>query len=120
MGGLALGMVVIFAVRIKNSPAREKKEKTSKSTKASTSKEEKIEVACPTCDRRLRVPNTYTGAVRCPECETKFDVEAKVETPIQRKSNNRKKNQNLHKICFPPRITIFSVVQSAQETKGSI
>ena len=81
LGGLALGMVAIFAVRIKNSPASEKKEKTPKSTKASTSKEEKIEVACPTCDRRLRVPNTYTGAVRCPECETKFDVEAKVETP---------------------------------------
>jgi hypothetical protein len=83
LGGLALGMVVIFAVRIKNSPTKEKKEKTPKSTKASTTaKEEKIEVACPTCDRRLRVPYTYTGAVRCPECETKFDVEAKVETPI--------------------------------------
>ena len=82
LGGLALGMVVIFAVRIKNSPAGEKKEKKPKSTKVSASKEEKIEVACPTCDRRLRVPNTYTGAVRCPECETKFDVEAKVETPI--------------------------------------
>ena len=82
LGGLALGMVAIFSVRIKNSPAREKKEKTPKSTKASTSKEEKIEVACPTCDRRLRVPNTYTGAVRCPECETKFDVEAEDEAPI--------------------------------------
>ena len=99
LGGLALGMVVIFAVRIKNSPAREKKEKTSKSTKASTSKEEKIEVACPTCDRRLRVPNTYTGAVRCPECETKFDVEAKVETPApeekQQQEEKPKPSQDL-------------------------
>ena len=81
LGGLSLGMVCIFAVRIKNSPSREKKEKTPKSTKASSSKEEKIEVGCPTCDRRLRVPGTYTGAVRCPECETKFDVEAKEEIP---------------------------------------
>ena len=89
LGGLALGMVGIFAVRIKNSPPREKKEKTPKSTKSSTSKEEKIEVACPTCDRRLRVPNTYTGAVRCPECETKFDVEAKVEEPILEKKQQQ-------------------------------
>ena len=92
LGGLALGMVVIFAVRIKNSPAREKKEKTPKSTKSSTTKEEKIEVACPTCDRRLRVPNTYTGAVRCPECETKFDVEAKVDTspPVEKQQMEEK------------------------------
>ncbi len=82
LGGLTLGMVAIFAVRIKNSPGREKKEKAPKSTKVSATKEEKIEVACPTCDRRLRVPDTYSGAVRCPECETKFDVEAKVETSI--------------------------------------
>ena len=37
--------------------------------------DEKVEVACPACERRLRVPSTYSGAVRCPECDTKFDVE---------------------------------------------
>ena len=59
LGGLALGMLVIFAVRIRI--LLQEKKKTPKSTKLSTTKEEKIEVACPTCDRRLRVPNTYTG-----------------------------------------------------------
>ncbi len=100
LGGLALGMVVIFAVRIKNSPAKEKKEKTSKSTKASTAKEEKIEVACPTCDRRLRVPNTYTGAVRCPECETKFDVEAKVEPIIPEEKQQKEEKATLSQDLF--------------------
>lgn len=80
LGGLAVGMVLIFAVRIKNSPSKEKKEKK-KSVKKSQSKDEKVEVACPSCDRRLRVPSTYSGGVRCPECETRFDVkgEEKVE-----------------------------------------
>ena len=46
----------------------------------------------PTCDRRLRVPNTYTGAVRCPECETKFDVEAKVDSspPVEKQQMEEK------------------------------
>ena len=62
---------------------KEKKEKKESETtsKTSVSKDDKIEVACPTCDRRLRVPSTYSGGVRCPECETRFDIEGKVEKP---------------------------------------
>ena len=78
LGGLALGMVLIFAIRIKTSPKGEKDKK--KKVKTSSKKDEKVEVACPTCDRRLNVPRTYTGGVRCPECETKFDVEGEPET----------------------------------------
>lgn len=101
LGGLALGMVGIFAVRIKNSPKREKKDKAPKSGKSSTSKEEKkIEVACPTCDRRLRVPNTYTGAVRCPECETKFDVEAKMDSQIPQEEQQQEENPTSNQELF--------------------
>ena len=39
---------------------------------------------CPTCDRRLNVPRTYSGGVRCPECETKFDVEGESEGEEQK------------------------------------
>ena len=78
LGGLAVGMILIFAIRIKNSPEKEKKGKKKKEKK-SQSKDEKVEVACPSCDRRLRVPSTYSGGVRCPECETKFDVEGEKE-----------------------------------------
>jgi len=79
LGGLVVGMVLIFVIRIKTSPKTEKKKKEKKSSKEK-SKEEKIEVACPSCDRRLRVPNTYSGSVRCPECEEKFTVEAEVQS----------------------------------------
>ena len=72
-------MVIIFAIRIKNSPKKDSTEKKSKSEK-SAAKDEKVEVACPSCDRRLRVPSTYSGGVKCPECEIRFDVEAKEET----------------------------------------
>ena len=78
LGGLALGMLVIFAIRVKNSPKSDKpKKKVSKQKKPKSN--EKVEVSCPTCDRRLRVPGDYSGAVRCPECETKFDVESKID-----------------------------------------
>ena len=75
LGGLALGMVIIFAVRIKNSPTKKNKSAFSKNKVNKKSKDEKIEVSCPQCERRLRIPSTYTGAVRCPECDSKFDVE---------------------------------------------
>lgn len=94
LGGLALGMVLIFAVRMKNSPAKESKPKETKTKKPVKGKEEKIEVACPSCDRRLRVPNTYTGAVRCPECETRFDVQAEqVEEEIEQQDSEVVKSE---------------------------
>ena len=100
LGGLTLGMAIIFAIRIKNSPKKEKKEKPSKSTKKTTSKNEKVEVACPTCDRKLRVPSDYSGAVRCPECETKFEVEGEVEeedsNPQKEVVEETDENQELH------------------------
>lgn len=80
LGGLVVGMVIIFAIRLKNSPKKDSSEKKAKSEK-SVVKDEKIEVACPSCDRRLRVPITYSGGVKCPECENRFDVKAEANTP---------------------------------------
>ncbi|MDP6869398.1 MAG: hypothetical protein QGI21_01325 [Candidatus Poseidoniaceae archaeon] len=73
LGGLSLGIFLVLAIRLKSGP---KKEKKAKPTNVSQPKEdnEKVEVGCPSCDRRLKVPSTYSGAVRCPECETRFDV----------------------------------------------
>ena len=78
LGGLAAGMVAIFAIRVKNSPKSTTKSKQ-KGSESSAKPPEKIEVSCPTCDRRLRVPSDYNGSVRCPECECKFDVESDSE-----------------------------------------
>jgi len=95
LGGLAVGFLLIFAVRIKNSPKSEKKEKKKPAAKKASG-DEKVEVACPSCDRRLRVPSTYSGAVKCPECDTKFDVEATVEEeePVPQKNTENEQSDD--------------------------
>ena len=37
----------------------------------------KVELLCPECDQSLRIPETYTGSVRCPACEEVFSAEQK-------------------------------------------
>jgi len=36
--------------------------------------ESKIEIACPECSSKLRVPSTYKGSVRCPSCSNVFSA----------------------------------------------
>jgi hypothetical protein len=39
-----------------------------------SSKERKITVACPYCDKNLRVPSDYSGKVRCTHCDELMEV----------------------------------------------
>ena len=34
--------------------------------------EQKVEISCPECSSKLRVPSTYNGSVRCPSCSNVF------------------------------------------------
>ena len=34
----------------------------------------KIEISCPECSSKLRVPSDYEGSVRCPSCSTVFSA----------------------------------------------
>ena len=36
--------------------------------------EKKIEIGCPECSSKLRVPSTYKGSVRCPSCSNVFSA----------------------------------------------
>ena len=36
--------------------------------------ESKVEIACPECSSKLRVPSTYRGSVRCPSCSHVFSA----------------------------------------------
>jgi ribosomal protein S27E len=36
--------------------------------------EKKIEIACPECSSKLRVPSSYKGSVRCPSCSNVFSA----------------------------------------------
>ena len=34
----------------------------------------KVEISCPECPSKLRVPSEYEGSVRCPSCSTVFSA----------------------------------------------
>ena len=36
--------------------------------------ETKVEIGCPKCSSKLRVPSSYTGSVRCPSCSEVFSA----------------------------------------------
>jgi transposase-like protein len=83
-GGLALLTVEAIRRRSPTSSATSDPSAPSPSSPAagsvSSAPVEKVEVACPACDRTLRVPSDYSGAVRCPDCSERFDVEP--QTPV--------------------------------------
>ena len=81
--GLMLGGAVALVLRLRArkevGPRTQTKPASTKTTKTpSPSSDEKREVSCPECDRRLRVPISYSGKVGCPDCSFKFAVEASV------------------------------------------
>ena len=84
--GLALGGAIVLVLRLQSrTPSPPKGPGSTHTSKPSSpsSPEEKREVSCPECDRRLRVPVSYTGSVGCPDCTHKFSVEASMESPSQ-------------------------------------
>ena len=81
-GGIALAGAVVAVVRIRQnqalSPSSKSKSKPKikpKKTDVSAASDVKIQIGCPECARQLRVPASYTGSVRCPDCSTSFEVE---------------------------------------------
>ena len=99
-GGILLAAVVILGLRIAsslgNAEGKEKKEKT-KSKVKTTSNDEKVVVNCPSCEVKLNVPSTYSGKVRCPDCELSFPVEGKTSEPetVTEKASVQEKGDEL-------------------------
>ncbi len=84
LAGLFIGLVTRTVMRARAGvpilSRRERGERTAKPKKSQAkSVDKKIEVACPYCDQRLRVPATYSGTARCPACAQTFPVEATEE-----------------------------------------
>ena len=84
LAGLFIGLVTRTVMRarageplLSRRERGERKEKPKKSSQKVV--DEKVEVACPACDQRLRVPATYSGSARCPACAQTFPVEATQE-----------------------------------------
>ena len=78
LGGLAVGAVVILLIRLRD-PTKVKPQ-AKQPTISSTEKPKqlssiKIEISCPECSRQLRIPQDYSGTVKCPDCSISFEVE---------------------------------------------
>ncbi len=84
LGGIALAGAVLAAIRIKQgqglAPSAKSRGAPKPKSKPTGSKmvssEEKIQIGCPECARQLRVPTSYNGSVRCPDCSNSFEVES--------------------------------------------
>ena len=85
--GVVLAGVVVFAVRIFQNRDQTSMPNTSsrsvqrKDDAEDYSKEEKKTISCPECARQLRIPQTYVGKVRCPDCEHGFDTSSFDDSP---------------------------------------
>ena len=81
--GVILAGVIVFAIRLQQNKDKDtnnfpKKKEKSKDVKPNASyvHDEKRTIDCPECARQLRIPVTYNGKVRCPDCEHSFEVES--------------------------------------------
>jgi ribosomal protein L37AE/L43A len=69
---------------VNNSKLRPPKE--SRLVTKNLKKQQKREVICPLCEQRLNVPSSHEGIVKCPSCESNFEVQS-VEDKSQEKDN---------------------------------
>ena len=84
--GTVTGLVLVMFILVLYRTVSESVEDTGKSRfnrlrKARGEKKKaaaigKREIPCPECDQRLNIPNTHSGAVKCPACTARFMVEA--------------------------------------------
>ena len=49
-----------------------------------TEKKQKREVICPLCEQRLNVPSSHDGLVKCPSCESNFEVQPLEDKPLEK------------------------------------
>ena len=81
LAGLFIGLVTRTVMRARaGEPLLSRRERGERVAKPKKTREkeiiEKVEVACPACDQRLRVPASYSGPARCPACTQTFPVES--------------------------------------------
>jgi len=77
----ALGAIVLLAViRIAMAARSSNSDSLILSSERKMTSDERIEISCPECPQRLRVPSDYSGRVRCAACGEVFPVELNVTT----------------------------------------
>ena len=63
-----------FEVEEKKDPSREIEQETIEETESIQEEinDGKVQVSCPDCSQTLRIPESYSGSVRCPACKSIF------------------------------------------------
>ena len=114
ISGLAIAGAVILVMRLKNSSSErtssssKTKNKTPKAKKpiaksktSASSTDRKVQVGCPECARQLRVPASYSGKVRCPDCSNRFDVNSRDESPQEEEEVEEVEKQEKKEVSCP-------------------
>jgi uncharacterized CHY-type Zn-finger protein len=112
ISGLAIAGAVILVMRLKNSSSErtssssKTKNKTLKAKKpiaksktSVSSADRKVQVGCPECARQLRVPASYSGKVRCPDCSSRFEVNSRDESPQEEEVEEVEKQEKKEVSC---------------------
>tara|TARA_B110001452_G_scaffold69555_1_gene56140 strand:+ start:32516 stop:35056 length:2541 start_codon:yes stop_codon:yes gene_type:complete len=88
--GIVAGTVIALALRLRLNREESSSEADASSESpeplkptSSRNNQEKVEVQCPKCDRRLRVPSDYSGSVGCPDCSNKFSVQGNIQSQVK-------------------------------------
>lgn len=116
LAGLLIGLVTRTVMRARaGEPLLSRRERGGRNTKPKKTKskvvDDKVEVACPACDQRLRVPASYSGTARCPACAQTFPVEAveEVEQDIVEQVSEEESSQSVEE----------DIVEEKQEKQSS-
>ena len=84
--GTVTGLVLVMFILVMYRTVSESVEDTGKSRfnrirkargeKKKSAAVQKREIPCPECDQRLHIPNSHSGAVKCPACTSRFIVDS--------------------------------------------
>jgi uncharacterized CHY-type Zn-finger protein len=84
--GTVTGLVFVMFILVMYRTVSESVEDTGKSRfnrireargeKKKSAAVQKREIPCPECDQRLHIPNSHSGAVKCPACTSRFIVDS--------------------------------------------
>lgn len=98
--GTVTGLVLVMFILVLYRTVSESVEDTGKSRfnrlreargeKKKSAAVEKREIPCPECDQRLHIPNSHSGAVKCPACTARFMVESIDSGDEDKKSEDEK------------------------------
>ena len=130
LSGIAIAGAVILVMRLKNSSSERKpsssatknkitkdKKSVAKPKASTSSTDRKVQVGCPECARQLRVPASYSGKVRCPDCSNRFDVSSRDDSSQEEEEVEEIEEQEKKEVSCPD---CFQSLRVPTDYSGSV